>query len=60
MLGGYMGRLLWVDLTTGSMHEEIPDDALLRRRCAQLWEWQADFCKTNPEYVQAIEGSHHV
>jgi aldehyde:ferredoxin oxidoreductase len=29
MLGGYMGRLLWVDLTTGSMNEEVPGDALL-------------------------------
>jgi len=38
----------------------LADDELLRRRCAQLWEWQADFCKTNPEYVHAIERSHHV
>lgn len=30
MLGGYMGKMLWVDLTSGKMHEEVPDDALLR------------------------------
>ena len=30
MLGGYMGRLLWVDLTTGAMKEETPDESLLR------------------------------
>jgi len=30
MLGGYMGRFLWVDLADGSMREEVPDEALLR------------------------------
>jgi len=30
MLGGYMGRFLWVDLANGSLREEVPDDALLR------------------------------
>ena len=30
MLGGYLHRLLWVDLTTGSMREEVPDPAMLR------------------------------
>jgi aldehyde:ferredoxin oxidoreductase len=30
MFGGYMGKMLWVDLTTGSMHDEIPDEQMLR------------------------------
>jgi aldehyde:ferredoxin oxidoreductase len=30
MRGGYMGRLLWVDLSTGSIREEVPPEALLR------------------------------
>lgn len=28
MLGGYMGKLLFVDLSTGKMTEEIPDEKL--------------------------------
>ncbi len=30
MLGGYMGKFLWVDLTEGSIREETPDEGLLR------------------------------
>lgn len=30
MLGGYAGKFLWVNLTTGKMKEEIPDESLLR------------------------------
>jgi aldehyde:ferredoxin oxidoreductase len=30
MLGGYAGRFLWVDLATGKLDVEIPDDQLLR------------------------------
>ena len=30
MLGGYMGKFLWVDLTEGSIREETPDEQLLR------------------------------
>ncbi len=30
MLGGYAGRFLWVNLTTGKMHVETPDETLLR------------------------------
>ncbi|MSP12873.1 MAG: hypothetical protein EXR62_07940 [Chloroflexi bacterium] len=30
MLAGYMGKFLWVDLSTGVMHEEIPDEQLFR------------------------------
>jgi aldehyde:ferredoxin oxidoreductase len=30
MLGGYAGRFLWVDLTTGKLEVEVPDEALLR------------------------------
>ncbi len=30
MLGGYMGKMLWVDLTTGSMHDEALDEQMLR------------------------------
>jgi aldehyde:ferredoxin oxidoreductase len=30
MLGGYMGKFLWVDLTTKNLREEIPDEGLLR------------------------------
>jgi aldehyde:ferredoxin oxidoreductase len=30
MLGGYMGRFLWVDLDEGTMHDEVPDEHLLR------------------------------
>lgn len=30
MLGGYMGRFSWANLTDGTMREEIPDEALLR------------------------------
>lgn len=30
MLGGYMGKFLWVDLATGAMRVETPDEALLR------------------------------
>jgi aldehyde:ferredoxin oxidoreductase len=29
MLGGYTGRFLWVDLQTGQLREEIPDERLL-------------------------------
>jgi len=28
MLGGYMGKLLWVDLATGDIKEQIPDEKL--------------------------------
>ncbi|MEJ2739931.1 MAG: aldehyde ferredoxin oxidoreductase family protein [Dehalococcoidia bacterium] len=30
MPSGYMGKLLFVDLSTGSLHEEIPDEGLYR------------------------------
>jgi len=30
MLKGYMGKILFVDLTTGAINEEIPDDSLYR------------------------------
>lgn len=30
MIGGYAGKFLWVDLTTGAIKEEIPDERLLR------------------------------
>lgn len=30
MLGGYAGKFLWVDLSTGELEDEIPDDELLR------------------------------
>ena len=30
MLGGYAGRFLWVDLTTGKLKVEVPDEQLLR------------------------------
>ena len=30
MLGGYMGKFLWVDLTEGTIREETPDEDLLR------------------------------
>ena len=30
MLGGYMGKFLWINLNTGEMREEIPSDQLLR------------------------------
>ncbi len=30
MLGGYMGKFLWVDLTNKTQREEIPDETLLR------------------------------
>ncbi len=30
MLGGYMGKLLFVDLSTGKMTEETPDESLCR------------------------------
>ena len=30
MLSGYVGRFLWVNLTNGTMREEVPDRALLR------------------------------
>lgn len=30
MLGGYMGKTLWVDLTSGAMHDETLDDSVLR------------------------------
>lgn len=30
MLGGYMGKLLWVNLSDGSLQEKVPDEALLR------------------------------
>jgi aldehyde:ferredoxin oxidoreductase len=30
MAGGYMGKLLWVDLSTGKIEEEIPDEKLYR------------------------------
>jgi aldehyde:ferredoxin oxidoreductase len=30
MLGGYVGRLLWVDLSSGVIEEETPPEALLR------------------------------
>jgi aldehyde:ferredoxin oxidoreductase len=30
MIGGYMGKLLWVDLATGKIGEEIPDERLYR------------------------------
>ncbi|MBN2041765.1 MAG: aldehyde ferredoxin oxidoreductase family protein [Spirochaetes bacterium] len=30
MLGGYMGKLLFVDLSTGKIHEETPDESLYR------------------------------
>lgn len=29
MLGGYMGKTLWVDLTRGAMHDETLDDRML-------------------------------
>ena len=30
MLGGYMGKLLWVDLTAGKIKDETPDESLYR------------------------------
>jgi len=30
MLGGYMGKILFVDLSTGKIHEETPDESLYR------------------------------
>ena len=30
MLGGYMGKFLWIDLITGEIREEIPDEQLLK------------------------------
>ena len=30
MLGGYVGEFLWVNLSDGTLREEIPDDALWR------------------------------
>ncbi len=30
MPGGFMGKFLWVDLTSGSIRAEVPDEALLR------------------------------
>jgi len=30
MIGGYMGRFLWVNLTHGTTREETPDESLLR------------------------------
>lgn len=30
MLGGFVGKFFWVDLTTGEIEEETPDDELLR------------------------------
>lgn len=30
MLGGYVGKFLWVNLNDGALREETPDDALLR------------------------------
>lgn len=30
MMGGYMGRFLWVNLREGTLQEEIPDESLLR------------------------------
>jgi aldehyde:ferredoxin oxidoreductase len=30
MPGGYTGKLLWVDLSTGKMQEEMPDESLYR------------------------------
>jgi len=30
MIGGYMGKLLWVDLATGAIKEETPDEKLYR------------------------------
>ena len=30
MLGGYAGRFLWVDLATGKLEVEVPDEQLLR------------------------------
>ena len=29
MLGGYMGKFLWVNLTEGTFHEEVPDESYL-------------------------------
>ena len=28
MLGGYMGKFLWIDLKSGGIREEIPDEAI--------------------------------
>ena len=30
MTGGYTGKLLWVDLATGKIRDETPDESLYR------------------------------
>jgi hypothetical protein len=67
MSGGYMGKILFVDLSTGVITEEALDDKVCRDFIG-VWDWSEDFiqppearrCPTRTgKYTRADYGSTH-